>query len=281
MTKAKGLGRGLDALLSGEQDSAPQADQLSSLSVNLLQPGKYQPRTFMDNAALESLAESIRAQGIMQPIVVRKVNADKYEIVAGERRWRAAQLAGLSQVPVIIRDIPDEAALAMALIENIQREDLNPIEEAHGLQKLIQEFAMTHDAVAKAVGRSRSAVSNTLRLLNLHDKVQQLLSSNQLDMGHARALLSLDSGQQISLANQIVMQQLSVRDAEALVKKTAQKPSAAIKSATKSRDVLALQESLADKIGFPILIECNAKGAGTLKVKFSTLDQLDQIIKKF
>jgi ParB family chromosome partitioning protein len=281
MTKAKGLGRGLDALLSGEQDSAPQADQLSSLSVNLLQPGKYQPRTFMDNAALESLAESIRAQGIMQPIVVRKVNADKYEIVAGERRWRAAQLAGLSQVPVIIRDIPDEAALAMALIENIQREDLNPIEEAHGLQKLIQEFAMTHDAVAKAVGRSRSAVSNTLRLLNLHDKVQQLLSSNQLDMGHARALLSLDSGQQISLANQIVMQQLSVRDAEALVKKTAQKPSAAIKPATKSRDVLALQESLADKIGFPILIECNAKGAGTLKVKFSTLDQLDQIIKKF
>lgn len=281
MTKAKGLGRGLDALLSGEQDSAPQADQLSSLSVNLLQPGKYQPRTFMDNAALESLAESIRAQGIMQPIVVRKVNADKYEIVAGERRWRAAQLAGLSQVPVIIRDIPDEAALAMALIENIQREDLNPIEEAHGLQKLIQEFAMTHDAVAKAVGRSRSAVSNTLRLLNLHDKVQQLLSSNQLDMGHARALLSLDSGQQISLANQIVMQQLSVRDAEALVKKTAQKPSAAIKPATKSRDVLALQESLAEKIGFPILIECNAKGAGTLKVKFSTLDQLDQIIKKF
>lgn len=281
MTKAKGLGRGLDALLSGEQDSAPQADQLSSLSVNLLQPGKYQPRTFMDNAALESLAESIRAQGIMQPIVVRKVNADKYEIVAGERRWRAAQLAGLSQVPVIIRDIPDEAALAMALIENIQREDLNPIEEAHGLQKLIQEFAMTHDAVAKAVGRSRSAVSNTLRLLNLHDKVQQLLSSNQLDMGHARALLSLDSAQQISLANQIVMQQLSVRDAEALVKKTAQKPSAAVKPATKSRDVLALQESLAEKIGFPILIECNAKGAGTLKVKFSTLDQLDQIIKKF
>lgn len=281
MTKAKGLGRGLDALLSGEQDSAPQADQLSSLSVNLLQPGKYQPRTFMDNAALESLAESIRAQGIMQPIVVRKVNADKYEIVAGERRWRAAQLAGLSQVPVIIRDIPDEAALAMALIENIQREDLNPIEEAHGLQKLIQEFAMTHDAVAKAVGRSRSAVSNTLRLLNLHDKVQQLLSSNQLDMGHARALLSLDSALQISLANQIVMQQLSVRDAEALVKKTAQKPSAAVKAATKSRDVLALQESLAEKIGFPILIECNAKGAGTLKVKFSTLDQLDQIIKKF
>lgn len=281
MTKAKGLGRGLDALLSGEQDSAPQADQLSSLSVNLLQPGKYQPRTFMDNAALESLAESIRAQGIMQPIVVRKVNADKYEIVAGERRWRAAQLAGLSQVPVIIRDIPDEAALAMALIENIQREDLNPIEEAHGLQKLIQEFAMTHDAVAKAVGRSRSAVSNTLRLLNLHDKVQQLLSSNQLDMGHARALLSLDSGQQISLANQIVMQQLSVRDAEALVKKTAQKPSLTVKPATKSRDVLALQESLAEKIGFPILIECNAKGAGTLKVKFSTLDQLDQIIKKF
>jgi ParB family chromosome partitioning protein len=281
MTKAKGLGRGLDALLSGEQDSAPQADQLSSLSVNLLQPGKYQPRTFMDNAALESLAESIRAQGIMQPIVVRKVNADKYEIVAGERRWRASQLAGLSQVPVIIRDIPDEAALAMALIENIQREDLNPIEEAHGLQKLIQEFAMTHDAVAKAVGRSRSAVSNTLRLLNLHDKVQQLLSSNQLDMGHARALLSLDSALQISLANQIVMQQLSVRDAEALVKKTAQKPSAAVKAATKSRDVLALQESLAEKIGFPILIECNAKGAGTLKVKFSTLDQLDQIIKKF
>ena len=208
MSKNKGLGRGLDALLSGEIEESSSADQLKTMPVTALQPGKYQPRTFMDPASLESLAESIRAQGIMQPIVVRKVSQDRYEIIAGERRWRAAQLAGLTQVPVIIREIPDEAALAMALIENIQREDLNPIEEAHGLQKLMDEFAMTHEVIAKAVGRSRSAVSNTLRLLNLHAKVQDFLLSNQLDMGHARALLSLQGAEQVALIERVVTEQV-------------------------------------------------------------------------
>lgn len=280
MSKSKGLGRGLDALLGGIEQASSPIDQLIHLSVRDLQPGKYQPRLHMDTTALESLAESIRVQGIMQPIVVRKISAQQYEIVAGERRWRAAQIAGLSEVPVIVRAIPDESALAMALIENIQREDLNPIEEAFGLQKLLNEFAMTHEAVAKAVGRSRSAVSNSLRLLNLHDKVQQYLASAQLDMGHARALLSLEPAQQIALANQIVREQLTVRATESLVRKTLAKRTSSPTPA-KSHDVIALQESLAEKIGFPVSIEYKANGSGSLKVKFSKLDQLDEIIKKF
>jgi ParB family chromosome partitioning protein len=217
----------------------------------------------------------------MQPIVVRKVSQDRYEIIAGERRWRAAQLAGLTQVPVIIREIPDEAALAMALIENIQREDLNPIEEAHGLQKLMDEFAMTHEVIAKAVGRSRSAVSNTLRLLNLHAKVQDLLLSNQLDMGHARALLSLQGAEQVALANEIVLNKLTVRDAESLAKRAQQKAGTKSSVTKKSRDLLTLQESLSEKLGFSVSLDCNAKGAGTMKIRFSNLDQLDEIIKKF
>ncbi len=281
MSKNKGLGRGLDALLSGEIEESSSADQLKTMPVTALQPGKYQPRTFMDPASLESLAESIRAQGIMQPIVVRKVSQDRYEIIAGERRWRAAQLAGLTQVPVIIREIPDEAALAMALIENIQREDLNPIEEAHGLQKLMDEFAMTHEVIAKAVGRSRSAVSNTLRLLNLHAKVQDLLLSNQLDMGHARALLSLQGAEQVALANEIVLNKLTVRDAESLAKRAQQKAGTKSSFTKKSRDLLTLQESLSEKLGFSVSLDCNAKGAGTMKIRFSNLDQLDEIIKKF
>jgi len=281
MSKNKGLGRGLDALLSGEIEESSSADQLKTMPVTALQPGKYQPRTFMDPASLESLAESIRAQGIMQPIVVRKVSQDRYEIIAGERRWRAAQLAGLTQVPVIIREIPDEAALAMALIENIQREDLNPIEEAHGLQKLMDEFAMTHEVIAKAVGSSRSAVSNTLRLLNLHAKVQDLLLSNQLDMGHARALLSLQGAEQVALANEIVLNKLTVRDAESLAKRAQQKAGTKSSVTKKSRDLLTLQESLSEKLGFSVSLDCNAKGAGTMKIRFSNLDQLDEIIKKF
>jgi len=281
MSKNKGLGRGLDALLSGEIEESSSADQLKTMPVTALQPGKYQPRTFMDPASLESLAESIRAQGIMQPIVVRKVSQDRYEIIAGERRWRAAQLAGLKQVPVIIREIPDEAALAMALIENIQREDLNPIEEAHGLQKLMDEFAMTHEVIARAVGRSRSAVSNTLRLLNLHAKVQDLLLSNQLDMGHARALLSLQGAEQVVLANEIVLNKLTVRDAESLAKRAQQKAGTKSSVTKKSRDLLTLQESLSEKLGFSVSLDCNAKGAGTMKIRFSNLDQLDEIIKKF
>jgi len=280
MTKSKGLGRGLDALLAGSDDSAV-ADQLLQLPVTSLRPGKYQPRTFMNQAALESLAESIKAQGIMQPIVVRTVANNQYEIVAGERRWRAAQLAGLTEVPVILRDIPDEAALAMALIENIQRENLNPIEEAQGLQRLLDEFEMTHESVAKAVGRSRSAVSNILRLLNLSSKVQELVVTEQLDMGHARALLALSGAEQVNLANRIVLDKLSVRETESLVRRESIRDKKNKPKHAKSRDVLALQEQLSEKIGFVVSIEHNAKGSGAVKINFSSLDQLDEIIKKF
>ena len=204
MVKLKGLGRGLDALLAGDESSANNTSSLMTVAVTQLRPGKYQPRTHMDQASLASLADSIKAQGIMQPIVVRAIAQDQYEIIAGERRWRASQLAGLLEVPVIVKDIPDEAALAMALIENIQRENLNPIEEANGIKRLIDEFDMTHEAAAQAVGRSRSAVTNLLRLQNLHANVQEMLMQSQLDMGHARALLSLDGAKQIMAAEQIV-----------------------------------------------------------------------------
>ena len=280
MTKPKGLGRGLDALLAASEENLV-TDQLLQLPVTSLRPGKYQPRTFMNQAALESLADSIKAQGIMQPIVVRSIGANQYEIVAGERRWRAAQLAGLTTVPVILRDIPDEAALAMALIENIQRENLNPIEEAQGFQRLLDDFDMTHDSVAKAVGRSRSAVTNILRLLNLSPKVQELVVSGQLDMGHARALLAVSGADQVNLANQVVLDNLSVREAELLVKRQTSKQTAKSSKSTKSRDVLALQEELSEKIGFVVSIEHNAKGFGAIKINFSNLDQLDEIIKKF
>ena len=219
MVKLKGLGRGLDALLANDESASSQPDSLGTLPVENLQPGKYQPRTHMDQASLESLADSIRAQGIMQPIVVRLVDGGKYEIIAGERRWRASQLAGLKEVPVIIREIADDVALAMALIENIQRENLNPIEEANGIQRLIEEFNMTHESAAQAVGRSRSAVTNLLRLQNLHGVVQEMLAQAKLDMGHARALLMLDGAKQIAAAEEIVQNQLSVRAAEQLVKK--------------------------------------------------------------
>jgi ParB family chromosome partitioning protein len=280
MTKPKGLGRGLDALLGASEENLV-ADKLLQLPVTFLRPGKYQPRTFMNQAALESLAESIKAQGIMQPIVVRSIDANQYEIVAGERRWRAAQLAGLTSVPVILRDIPDEAALAMALIENIQRENLNPIEEAQGFQRLLDDFEMTHESVAKAVGRSRSAVTNILRLLNLSPKVQELVVSGQLDMGHARALLAVSGADQVNLANQVMLEKLSVREAELLVKRQTSKQPAKTSKATKSRDVLALQEDLSEKIGFVVSIEHNGKGSGAIKINFSNLDQLDEIIKKF
>ncbi len=281
MSKTKGLGRGLDALLSSDNEDNVTQDQLMSLSVTALQPGKYQPRSFIDTTALESLANSIRAQGIMQPIVVRKVAHDHYEIIAGERRWRAAKLVGLSHVPVIVKEIADEAALAMALIENIQREDLNPIEEAHGLQKLMDEFSMTHEAIAQAVGRSRSAISNTLRLLNLHAKVQEFLLTNQLDMGHARALLSLQAADQVALANKIIVSKLTVREAESLVKRAQQASPSKLSVTKKSRDLLNLQNSLSEKLGFSVSLDCNAKGAGTMKIRFSNLDQLDEIIKRF
>src|ERR1035437_2754981 len=213
-SKQKGLGRGLGALL--DANTGPESTRQATLLVPALQPGKYQPRTRMDQDSLNELAASIKAQGIMQPVLVRPLSEGKYEIIAGERRWRAAQLAGLSEVPVLVRSVPDNAALAMALIENIQRENLNPLEEAAGIQRLIDEFKMTHHVAAEAVGRSRSAASNLLRLLKLPKAVQNMLMENKLDMGHARALLSLESAQQILLANKIVMEQLSVREAEKL-----------------------------------------------------------------
>ena len=227
-----------------------------------------------------SLANSIREQGIMQPIIVREVAANRYEIIAGERRWRASQLAGLTEVPVIVREIPDEAALAIALIENIQRENLNPIEEANGIQRLIEEFSMTHELAAKAVGRSRSAVTNLLRLQQLHPAVQEMLMQAQLDMGHARALLALEGAKQITTAEQIVQGQLSVRAAEQLVKRNATATPAKASKPSADRDILRLQESLSDALGASVTIETGKNGAGALKIRYASLDQLDSIIKK-
>ena len=280
MVKLKGLGRGLDALLANDEETSNQADSLGTLAVEKLQPGKYQPRTHMDQASLESLANSIRAQGIMQPIVVRLVDDGKYEIIAGERRWRASQLAGLKEVPVIIRDIADDVALAMALIENIQRENLNPIEEANGIQRLINEFNMTHETAAQAVGRSRSAVTNLLRLQNLHAVVQEMLANAKLDMGHARALLTLDGAKQIAAAEEIVQNHLSVRGAEQLVKKISSDRTLPTKAPEKDRDVLRLQETLAQRVGAMVTIDSSKNGAGTLKIRYASLDQLDEIISK-
>ena len=277
--KMKGLGRGLDALLAGNENAA--REQQRSLPVGSLQPGKYQPRTQMDPASLDELAASIRAQGLMQPILVRPLNdgGDRYEIVAGERRWRAAQLAGLTDVPTLIREIPDESALAMALIENIQREKLNPLEEAQGLQRLIDEFSMTHQQAADAVGRSRPAASNLLRLLQLVAPVQELLMQGQLDMGHARALLPLAGALQIQLAQRIVQKGLSVREAERLAQH-ALKPPRTTEAAKPDRDVLRLQEELSDVLGAQVEIKTNKKGAGKIQIDFGNLDQLEGILQR-
>ncbi|MES2547742.1 MAG: ParB/RepB/Spo0J family partition protein [Pseudomonadota bacterium] len=278
MVKLKGLGRGLDALLANDEEVA-SGDALMMLKVGQLQPGKYQPRSYMDDEALRTLAESISNQGIMQPILVRNIGSDNYEIIAGERRWRASQIAGLAEVPVLVREIADEAALSMALIENIQRENLNPLEEAQGIKRLIDEFAMTHEKAASAVGRSRAAVSNLLRLLTLSAPVQAMLMHNKLDMGHARALIGLDAAQQIMLANKIVQQDLSVRDVENLVKKLAQNSQPAPQKTAVNHDVLALQNTLSEKIGANVNISAKQNGSGTLKINYTNLDQLDDIIR--
>ncbi len=280
MVKLKGLGRGLDALLADNDGAANAESAQRMLDVTQLQPGKYQPRSYMDDTALQTLADSIKSQGIMQPILVREVGLDKFEIIAGERRWRASQLAGLSEVPVLVRDIADESALAMALIENIQREDLNPLEEAQGIKRLIDEFAMTHEKAAEAVGRSRVAVSNLLRLLSLSAPVQDLLMHNKLDMGHARALIGLDAAQQIMLANKIISQHLSVREVESMVKKLGTEAKYIQQKTTINRDVLALQNTLSEKIGAVVSIAAKSNGAGMLKISYSNLDQLDDIIRK-
>ena len=273
----KGLGRGLDALLSGGKSEKDEV--MRDLNVTLLKPGKYQPRSHMDQASLNDLAASIKAQGIMQPILVRQLADSSYEIIAGERRWRAAQLAGLTHVPVLVRSVPDNAALAMALIENIQRENLNPLEEAIGIQRLIDEFKMTHQLAADAVGRSRSAASNLLRLLNLPKAVQDMLMENKLDMGHARALLGLEGAQQISAANKIVLEGLSVREAESLVQSTTNPENKAVHKHKKpSRDVLRLQEELSQHMGTNVVIKTGKKGAGKLIIDYASHDYLDGLI---
>jgi len=275
--KLKGPGRGLDALLAGNE--AQNREQQRTLPVDSIQPGKYQPRTRMDANSLEELAASIRVQGLMQPILVRPLSEDRYEIIAGERRWRAAQMAGLSEVSTLIRDIPDEAALAMALIENIQREDLNPLEEALGLQRLIDEFSMTHQEAADAVGRSRPAASNLLRLLQLAPPVQELLMAGELDMGHARALLPLAGALQVQLAQRVVLKGLSVRETERLVQ-YALRPPKDVAPSKPDRDVLRLQEELSDLLGAEVAIRANRRGAGKLLIGFADLDQLEGIMQR-
>ena len=275
--KLKGLGRGLDALLAANREDESEKGALQTLPTDALQPGKYQPRTRMDPGSLEELAASIKAQGVMQPILVRLVGEDEYEIIAGERRWRAAQIAGLDEVPCLVREIPDEAALAMSLIENIQREDLNPLEEAGGIQRLIDEFAMTHQQAADAVGRSRPAASNLLRLLNLAKPVQELLMAGDIDMGHARALLPLDGASQIQLANLVAARQLSVRDTERLVQHTLN-PRQKKAAQPLDRDLVRLEEEIADTIGATVKIKANKKGAGEVTIRFGSLDQLDGLL---
>lgn len=277
----KGLGRGLDALLSGGKSEKDEV--MRELNVTQLRPGKYQPRSHMDEASLNDLAASIKAQGIMQPILVRQLDDNSYEIIAGERRWRAAQLAGLTHVPVLVRSVPDNAALAMALIENIQRENLNPLEEAVGIQRLIDEFKMTHQVAAEAVGRSRSAATNLLRLLKLPKAVQEMLIANKLDMGHARALLSLENDQQIMLANKIVLDQLSVRDTEKLVQKKTHGPEEkekTTKTAKLNRDTQRLQEEISEHLGARVEIKPGNKGNGKLVIEYSNHDELDELLVK-
>ena len=284
MVKAKGLGRGLDALLlSGEEDAQKNEGSLQTLLISELQPGKYQPRSIMQEEALLALSQSILKQGVMQPIIVRPVGNNQYEIIAGERRWRAAKLANLNEVPVIIKNIPDESALAMALIENIQRENLNPLEEAVGIKRLIDEFNMTHEEAADAVGKSRVTVSNLLRLLTLTKPVQDRLLNGKIDMGHARALIGLEGSQQIMLCEEIIQKNLSVREVETLVKnlqngyKTGSSPSSPKKT---NADVRQLEESLAEALGASATIDAKKNGSGILKVHYRNLEQLDEILKK-
>jgi len=276
----KGLGRGLDALLSS--GNSEKDEVMRDLNVTLLKPGKYQPRSQMDAESLNELAASIKAQGIMQPILVRQLADDSYEIIAGERRWRAAQIAGLTHVPVLVRSVDDNAALAMALIENIQRENLNPLEEAIGIQRLIDEFKMTHQIAADAVGRSRSTASNLLRLLKLPTAVQTMLLENKIDMGHARALLPVEASQQILLANKIMLEQLSVRDAEKLVQKISRALESPVvkKSNTLDRDTANLQEEMSAQVGARVEIKSNKQGGGKLLIEYSSNEQLGEFLSK-
>ena len=281
MIKAKGLGRGLDALLGGEETAAPARESLATAAIDRLHPGRYQPRTKMDQGALEELAASIRAQGLMQPILVRPAGGERYEIIAGERRWRAARIAGLAEVPIVVREVSDQAALAMALIENIQREDLNPLEEAQGVQRLVEEFGLTHQQAAEAIGRSRAATTNLLRLLNLTPPVQALVSDGALDMGHARALLALEGSLQVQTAKKVVERALSVRETEQLVNDILhpklKQPRA---KARASRDIQRLEEEVSEKLGTTVQIKAGRKGSGRLVVSYMSHEHLDELLAK-
>jgi len=281
MTRLKGLGRGLDALLAGT-DAPDTAEALQTLALDRIQPGKYQPRMHMDDAALDELSASIREHGVMQPILVRPLDGGRFEIVAGERRWRAAKRAGLESVPALVKPVPDQSALALALIENIQREDLNPLEQVNGIHRLISEFGLTHDAAAKAVGRSRSAVTNLLRLRELAKPVQSYLMNGQLDMGHARALLALPTAQQAGAASRVVAQRLSVRETEKLVHQLAHpdRRGGRRHGRASDPDLARLEETLAEALGAKVTIDARAGGAGKLTIAYSTLEQLDGILAR-
>jgi ParB family chromosome partitioning protein len=284
--KKRGLGRGLDALLGGiepvgatPQNAQSKEGELRHLPVDLIRRGKYQPRIDMHNESLEDLANSIRAQGVVQPIVVKPAGGGEYEIIAGERRWRAAQLAGLQEIPAVIRDVPDKAAMAMALIENIQRENLNPMEESNALQRLLNEFQLTHQEVAEAVGRSRAAVSNLLRLLELNDDVKRLVEQGKLEMGHARALLALKGPPQSAAARNVVEKGLSVRETERLARRfSAEAPAKASSPARVDPDIRRLQEDLSEKLGAGVQLQHGAKGKGKLVIQYNSLDELEGIL---
>lgn len=277
MAKLKGLGRGLDALLGVAEAGAQET--LRNVAIDAIRRGKFQPRTRMDEDSLGLLAGSIKSQGMMQPVLVRPTGAGQYEIIAGERRWRAAQMAGLSEIPALVRNVPDDSALLFALVENIQREDLNPLEEAKGIERLITEFQMTHESVAHAVGRSRSAVSNLLRLLALAAPVQELMMQGKLDMGHARALLAMAGVKQIELANLVAHRGLSVRETERLVRRL-QNAKAPAEMTIPDRDLLRLQENLSQRLGAAVAIRARSNGAGRLVIAYSSLDQLDAILAR-
>ncbi len=286
--KTRGLGKGLDALLGKKEDvvitlADTKDDSLSELDIEKIQPGQYQPRTKMDLASLEELAQSIKEQGLISPILVRPISKTKYEIIAGERRYRAAKMAGLKRVPVLIRKISNEKALAWALIENIQRENLNPLEEAAGIQRLVSEFNLTHESASRAIGRSRTATTNLLRLLNLAKPVQDRLMANEISMGHARALLGLEPAMQVAIAQEIVSKGLSVRQVETLVAQLGQKKEkqAVEKKVLKDNDTLRLEEELSNAIGTTVKLNANRKGKGKLIIEFSSYDQLDGIIAHF
>jgi ParB family transcriptional regulator, chromosome partitioning protein len=274
----RGLGRGLDALL-GDVSAKEVVNSTHTLPIEHLQRGKFQPRKDMNPEKLQELADSIKAQGVIQPIVVRKIGQDKYEIVAGERRWRASQLAGLQQIPVVIKDIDDRATMAIALIENIQRQDLNPLEEAEALRRLLDEFTMTHQQIADAVGKSRVTVTNLLRLMDLHLEVKKLLISGQLEMGHARALLSLDAAKQVAAAQKIAREGLTVRAAEKLVKDAQTEPKSQ-RTKTIDHDTLRLQNQLTEKLGAKVVIEHKDNGAGKLVIAYASLEELDGILEQ-